>query len=178
MNAAEYMKTVEERMSPYYTIQHDLAIKGIEIDLLAEFHTATHRTIITKSDILDTYENNEYCLFKAVDHADKMMVDEFGHFLKNVLGEFVRPNDSHMNSYITGILVTEREPDPEVVRFVRAFKYMKAYRLFIHGWSEIRLILVDLYSGTIITNKAGSKVKKAYEGALNNNKTCGNKSRG
>ena len=52
--------------------------------------------------------------------------------------------------------------DKSTENFIKKFKFNKPYKLYFHGWSDIRLLLVDLSNNLVISNKQGKKVKKVY----------------
>ena len=46
---------------------------------------------------------------------------------------------------------------------VEKLKYQKSFAFGLKGWADIRLILVMLDTGEVITNKKGREVKEVYK---------------
>lgn len=163
MDQREYIESIEKRYEKYFDVKRNINVSGENFDILASFTAVNNRTLITKNDVVDSYENNEYCLVKSYDEAALENVKGLGEILKKFLDEYVKPHRNHMNSYITGVIVTSKEADIEIEKFIKEFKYDRVYKFYLHGWSEVRLVMVDLSRNIIITNRAGKKVKEVYE---------------
>ena len=87
---------------------------------------------------------------------------EYIEFLVNSISDIVKPDENHMSSAITGVLVTDNKPSDDVIRQVKKFKYHKGFAFGLRGWVDIRLIMVTMADKYIVTNKKGKEVKKVY----------------
>lgn len=162
MERSKYIETIREKYSKYFDIENNIDILGEKIDMYARFSMKSNRTFLTKNDVVDSFETNEYCFVKTFKSLNLRNVTLFSEFLKGASKEFVAPHKNHMCSYVTGIMISD-EPIPlEAKEYVKGFKFYKIYKLYLKGWSEVRLILVDLESNSVITNRPGKKVKKVY----------------
>ena len=72
------------------------------------------------------------------------------------------PSDEHMSSTLTGVLLVGGGVDDQVKRLVENFRYSRSFRFFLQGWCELRLLLVDLTTAELYTNKAGRSLREAY----------------
>lgn len=162
MNAYDYLDLLEIKFQKYFDVSRNMYILDNKIDMFAVCNIVNSRTFITKNDIVDSYENNEYCFIKVFDSIDSMDIIYYCDFLKEALMTFVKPKANHMNSFITGVIICD-DLKEEVIDLVKKFKYSKSYKFYLYGWSEIRLILIDVKSQRVITNKPGKKVIKVYQ---------------
>ncbi len=58
-----------------------------------------------------------------------------------------------MSSTFTGILITHSIKDPTLVSYIEKFNYQKSYFLGLKGWSDVRLVLVNLETDEVVTSK-------------------------
>lgn len=163
MNSDEYLLNLQERFERYFDISRNINILDREINLFAKYKNINNKTFITKNDVVDSYENNEYCFVKRFENPSFMEISEFMDFLKSASREFVKPDRNHMSSYVTGIMVVDGSISNEIESLVRKFKYSKVFAFYLKGWCDIRLVLVKPENGSVITNKAASSVKKVYK---------------
>ena len=162
MTHDEYMENLERKFERHFKIEKDLVLLGERIDIHAKYSNISGRTFITQNDIIDRYENFEYCYIKKVDNVTEEEVAAFGQFLKKVVDEYIVPGKDHMSTYVTGVIVGN-SIDDNVKKVVQRYSYSKAYSFYLKGWCDVRLICIGLDSNAIITNKAGKNVKKVYQ---------------
>ncbi|MCX7884296.1 MAG: hypothetical protein N2448_04620 [Caloramator sp.] len=163
MNCELYLQSLENKFFKYFTIEKNIFIKGIEINIFAKYFEKTGRTLITQRDVIDAFENYEYCFIKTYESISLKEIIEFEEFLKNVVECYVKPHSEHMCTYLTGVMVSKESLTDECVKEIKKFKYSKSFKFMLHGWCDVRLIAADLFSNAVITNKAGKSVKKVYE---------------
>ena len=71
----------------------------------------------------------------------------------------VKPN--HRNS--DGILIiTANNIDDAAKRKIRKTRRYKSYRFSLWGWSEVRVIAYEHYSGKVICNRQGDMLKRLF----------------
>lgn len=163
MDQKDYFEVIWKRYERYFDLKRNINLLGENFDIFASFKILNNRTLITKQDVVDSYENNEFCMVKSFEELDIKIVENYINMLKDSIEILVKPHRNHMNTYITGVMVSYSEVASDVIHIIRSFKFTKPYKLYLHGWSEIRLIVVDLSKQVVITNRAGKKVKKVYQ---------------
>lgn len=162
MNRSQYIEDIRDKYSKYFDIEDNIDILGEKIDMYARFAMKSNRTFLTKNDVVDSFETYEYCFLKTFDSINLRDVKLFSEFLKNASRKYVMPYRNHMCSYVTGIMVSDGSIPLEAKEYAQNFKFYKIYKLYLNGWSEVRLILVNLDNNLVITNRPGKKVKKVY----------------
>lgn len=162
MDIISYFGNLFERYNIYYNTSKDVIILNEFIDIMAEFKDVHGRTFLSSKDIIDSYEINEICYVKRAEKIDILSFSNFTDFLKKAVDVYVQPKRDHMCTYITGVLVTEDSIEDELICAIKKFKYSKSYFFSLHGWCEIRLLIINPVKEQIITNKPGKKVIKFY----------------
>ena len=163
MEINSYIEELKEKYVKYFDVECNINILDEYIDMFAKCNITNNRTLITKNDVVDSYENNEYCFIKKYPQVTMEDISKFIEFLITANRKFVMPQRNHMSTYITGIMVVNTQIEQDVEKYVRNFKHNRIYKLYLNGWSEIRLILTDLSRSIVITNKSARAVKKVYQ---------------
>lgn len=158
----EYMEKLHRKLENYFQIEKGICLLGENIDIHAKFCNISGRTFLTKYDVIDKCENYEYCYIKKMDDVTEAGASAFCDFLRRVVNECIRPGADHMSTFVTGVIVAN-QVNNDARKTVEKFSCSKAYRFYLNGWCDVRLICVDLSSNEVITNKAGKKVKKVYQ---------------
>lgn len=162
MTQEEYMENLLKKFERHFEITKDVTLFGEVFDIYAEFRNICGRTFITKKDVIDKYENYEYCYIKKFDIVKEEDVVSFGQLLKRIVNEFVKPNKDHMSTYVTGVMAGNRI-NGNAKEAVRRYSYSKAFAFYLKGWCDVRLICIGLDDNEVITNKAGKQVQKVYQ---------------
>ena len=162
MKYDEYIKLLTSKLEKNFAIERDIVIFDNKIDILAKFSNISVRTFITQHDIIDQYNNHEHIYIKRYDDVNETDIISFGHFLKRISDECIKPDKDHMSTYITGVLIGNHINE-NAVKAVEKYNYKKAFCFYLKGWCDVRLVCVGLNDNEIITNKDGKKVKKIYE---------------
>jgi len=162
MDYKEYLDNIERKLKSYFDIERDYDFNGYPLDLYAKFHFRNERYILSKKLVIYAIENNEYIFIKYFDGIDGTCLKEFIDLLIKSIDEVVKPDENHMSSVITGVLVTKYKPNEEIVDAIRKFKYHKGFAFGFRGWVDIRLVLVTMKDEYIVTNKKGKEVREVY----------------
>ena len=162
MVASIYMENLIAKYYKNFNIRKNIDLCNKKINLFAEYKGIGARTFITQKDVIDKYEFNEYCIVNAYNAVNMEDVVEYTEYLKTLINDLVKPHREHKSSTITGVIVCNTSVDKSTENYIKKFKFLKPYKLYFHGWSDIRLILVDLSNNLVVSNKQGKSVKKVY----------------
>ena len=162
MVANIYMENLIAKYYKNFNIRKNIDLCDKKISLFAEYKGIGARTFITQKDVIDKYEFNEYCIVNAYNAVNMEDVVEYTEYLKTLINDLVKPHREHKSSTITGVIVCNTSVDKSTENFIKKFKFNKPYKLYFHGWSDIRLLLVDLSNNLVVSNKQGKSVKKVY----------------
>ena len=162
METYDYLDFLYKKFKTHFVIETKTSIIDREIDLFAKCNLVLGRTLISKQDIIDRYESNEYIIVKTYPVASKNDIVEFLEFTSKLPSALVIPHKEHRNSYINAVMVCDTIDDSSTNEYFKSFKFNKIYKLYFHGFCEIRVILVNLKNSSVVTNKAGKLLKKVY----------------
>lgn len=162
MTQDEYMESLRKKFERHFNIEKDLTVLGERIDICAKFGDISGRTFITKNDVVDRYENYEYCYIKKVDNVTGEEVALYSNFLSKTVNEFVKPGINHMSTYVTGVIIGN-SINEDAKNAVRQYSFSRVYSFYLRGWCDVRLVCVGTENNEIITNKAGKRVQKVYQ---------------
>lgn len=162
MDKVQYLQLLNRKYEKHFQVKNNENIMNREFDIYAKYTEATGRTFLTQKDIIDKFEVNEHCFIKTFETIDLCMAIELGEYFKSLTQSLVKPHKEHKSTNITGVLVSESAINNDIKQYIKKFKYSKYYKFYFRGWSDVRLIAVDLTSGTVISNKKGKEVEKIY----------------
>ncbi|MHB1392232.1 MAG: hypothetical protein ACYCYE_03985 [Clostridia bacterium] len=162
MNYETYIGILKSKFERHFHIETDIAILENKIDMYAKFSNVSGRTFVTKNDVIDRFENFEYCYIKKYDTVNEEEVASYVQFLKRIVEECIDPGKDHMSTYVTGVIIGNSIND-NVKKIVEKYRYSKAYSFYLRGWCDVRLVCIGLDSNEVVTNKAGRRVKKVYQ---------------
>ena len=173
MQTAEYF----EKLLPYYEGSFDLEkpahIQGREYAACGAFHAHVDKYVLVKKAQIWAVDSHEYCLFATYEQAPGQ--EEIGQ-LKKVMEEYMEPvlarkgqpsmPKDHMYTYLTLVLITAKSPDASALRAVKRFRFQKFYHFYLRGYSEGRIVLVDLEGKKIYTSRDGRVLRKFQQSVL------------
>ncbi|GFR35981.1 hypothetical protein [Thermobrachium celere] len=162
MDKHKYINLMSKKFERYFDIEFQKEILGLNLDMFAKHYSLNVRTFLTKKDIIDSFESNEYIFIKYYSNLDETKVNEFCNFLKSAAEYYVNPTKNHMSTYINGVVLFD-SIDEGVKDVIKRFKNSKTFLFGLRGWFDTRLLAVDLNGQDIICNREGKRVKKVYQ---------------
>ncbi|AOT71405.1 hypothetical protein [Geosporobacter ferrireducens] len=162
MDYASYQSLLEERLQRNFDLERDYIYRDMKLDLLAKYYVRNEKYVFTKKATIYAFENNELCMIKHFHRINPEGLHQYTELLKSAVGDFVNSHDEHMSTLITGVIVVDEIPDPEIPKQVKKFKFHKSFAFGFKGWVDVALVLVSLKQNEVITNKKGREVEKAY----------------
>lgn len=165
MNSSVYINKLKKKYQRYFDIEEDLIVGEVPVNLFAKSHIRNEKYFASKSVTLYAFENNEYCYAKSFENSCLRHIEGFTEMLKMEIENKVNVHEDHMSSTFTGIVITKGSIPKEVIRYVKRFAYQKSYWFGFKGWSDLRLILIDLETGNVYASRKAKEVQKLYKPA-------------
>lgn len=162
MEFPQYLETLEKKLISNFDLERNYVINDYEYDLFAEYHIRNEKYFLMKKATIYAIENNEYCFVKYFDKIDQYQIQEFIDSLIKSIDKVIKPNEEHMSSIITGVIVLPEKPNTEIIDTIKKFKYHKGFAFGLKGWVDIRMLLVTMNEDYIVTNKKGKEVSEVY----------------
>ncbi len=165
MHPTEVMDRLIEQYEGYFDIMRPYTTNGLDFLAYAHYYQTQEKYVLTRKAKLYGFEINEHCFFYEVPHLSMESWAPLKAFVIEAEGDFVKPHQEHMYSYISLILLCGKI-DADVKADIAKLKYTKNYKFSLHGYSTVRLGAVDLWDETVITNRQGKELEKVLERAL------------
>ena len=162
MTFAHYLNYICRIHNSNFDLQKDYLLINETYNLFGYSKFTLGRTFISQKDIIDRYDSHEYILLKYYPCLSNNDLNNTINNLPKITNALVKPDKFHKSTYITYILATDSLPLDFSSKIIKKFKDNRIYKYYLQGFSEIRLLLIDLNKETIITNKAGKAVIKMY----------------
>lgn len=160
---------LRERYKHWFDLLEQPSFIDFPLDIYAHFHQENKKYFASKKVALWRMNHEDHCFVKHYAFLEQQDLDTMVAALKKGIGHLVKPSSDHMKTFLTGVLITANPLSPQLAEKIKKFAYCKAFMFYIHGWCDLRLIVVDLSSRQVITNKAGLEVKKFYQDLLDEN---------
>ena len=161
MTLNEALERTLKAYERYYTVRREGAAPPFQAE--AEFLQRDTRYFLSKGIRLSESEARETVFFAAVGALDAATLSRLDEAAWSAGLSRVAPRWGHRESDVALVILTERL-EPEAARRIRAANRSRGYAFSLKGWSNYRLIAVELPSG----NAAGNRLGRGMEGMLRN----------
>ncbi len=164
MTASEMTDKVLRSYQRYYDIKRGEDVAP-PFAAEAEFHTHDEQYMLVRSAKLAEQESNEYVFFanEAQLDADRLtLLDERAW---NEGLSRVNPHGFHRNTDVTLVIIAE-SVSGEAAPLIKKLHHYQSYRWGLRGWSNYRLIVLELSSGLLIYNRRGRELRKMFRNIL------------
>lgn len=149
----------------FYDVSKDYEFAGRLFPGYAEFHTHGERFVLSKKAKLWEVDAHEYLFFETCEVLDEGLLKESVDFMIHEAVSKVDPVPNHMTSYLTLVIVAESLEDG-VRRVVGRSRFRKNFRFGLRGWADLRLAVLDLERGEVLTNGQGKEIRESLEANL------------
>lgn len=158
----DVLKRVLAAHQAFYDIRRDYLFEGRRFPAFAEFHTYGEQYVLVKRAKLWEVNTHDFMFFETIDELDEARLAEEISFMTEKAIRKVPAGPNHMSSALTLIIIANHCSD-EALALARKTRFRKNYRLTFHGWSDLRLAIVDLSregEAGVVTNTAGKKLRE------------------
>lgn len=145
----------EADMRKDFTLRRDALVEGRWIALDASFDLEGERKPFGLIPTGVKTHCHERCLFMPAESLTEEGLEEALDFITRVHDNLVNANQTHEFSLFSLVLVTDRF-DRSLHKRLRKYAHDKRHQAPSRGWSSVRVAVVDLSAGTILTNKLGA----------------------
>lgn len=157
MTKEEKLESVLKAYTRFYNIKRD----DVEppFDAEAEFISHNEQYILVKSAKIAEIDSNEFVYFKSVDRLTEETLTELDKTAWERGLSKVNPGPGHRNSDVSLIIIADKI-DEDAFKLARKLKHSKSYLFTFHGWSNYKLIAIDLSDNRTTFNRQGRTLKK------------------
>lgn len=155
-----------------YDIEQTCDINGDIYDAYASFNASSAKYVLIRKAELWRANCFEHVFFRLKkNELIQKDTDTFRDQIETYIEpELVRhgekwPAENHMYTYITAVFICEGGISAAAKKSIRAFRYVKNYKLTIRGYCEARILVFDLKNREIFGNRAAGALVKGYKKA-------------
>ncbi|MCI8834114.1 MAG: hypothetical protein HFH24_01865 [Ruminococcus sp.] len=165
-------KLLEKLLVSYrqaFDVTRPFESNGVFYDAYAAFRVTSAKYVFVKKAELWRANCFEHVFFSCRNTCTEEVVQSFRHEIATHLEpQFVRGGKNctekdHMYTYLTGIFLCENGVSKEVKKEIARFHFFKNYRFGIRGYSEGRLLVLDLKNQRILGNRAARELIRGYQ---------------
>ena len=174
MDCAYYLNRILERLLPTHDIVRDYSAGGQIVPAYARYEALNEKYVLSRKATLWKAGEYEHVLFFTVpeqgapDRLTALAQQLIRDYMEPVLArnnEKYPPKD-HMRTFLTAVVISETSPPVELVRLIRKYRFDKGYQFSFRGFSQGRLVFVDLSAGKVYTSPAANDVAEFYRQIL------------
>ena len=172
MAASEMRDDLFERVvaahTSCYDIIRDHQFEGRTFPAFASFHTYGEQYVLIKRAKMWEVETHDYMFLEKADVLDAATLEADIQFVTTKGLAKVSPGPNHMSSALT-LVVVANQVDDDAMKLARKAKFRKNYKFSLHGWTDLRVAVVDLSRASgkqVVTNAAGKGLAKMLNGNL------------
>ena len=155
----EFFNALLQSYSTYFDIDSDITIDGITYAATAAYHARSEKYVLVKKAKLWAAETNEYVYFFITDKLDTALLQVLTDNVIQTTLKKIHPHNEHMCTHMSLIVLT-KHIHPSTYDAIQRTKFRKSFLFSLHGWTALRLAVVDLTNQSIITNKEGAEIKR------------------
>ena len=157
MTKEEKLEAVLKSFSRYYTIKEENVT--FPFDAEAEFRSHSEQFVLVKAAKVAEIDSNEFVFFKT---EERLSADKLNLYDKKAWEEGmsrVKPHSSHKNSDVILVIIAD-SIDDDAFSLIRKMKHYKSYKFSFYGYSNYKLIAIDLKNDRLTFNRQGRTLKE------------------
>ena len=174
MTSGDYLDKILKRMTSTHNIDRGFTANGRTFAAYAQYASSAEKYVLTRKANLWKVSESEHVLFIDVpaDADPETLFEEAASLIDGYMEPvFSRDNEKyppkdHMRTFLTVVLITEHPLEKELIRKIQRFRYDKSYLFSLRGYSQGRLIAIDLPNNKVYTSPAAKDVAGFYRQVL------------
>lgn len=162
METSQALEKILPAFEQYYTVN-----KNSEPPFCAqaEFRSHNEQYFLVRSAHIADIDSNEFVYFAATQSFTKEQLEDFSKQAWEQGLLKVKPYNGHRNSDVSLIILADNlaEDKNQLIKQIKKTKLYKSYKFSFHGWSNFKLVVVDLETQDIYFNRFGKDYRKLIE---------------
>lgn len=172
MRSREFLQEVLKQYEGTFDLYMPYTLKEETYDAYGYFYSCIEKYMLTRGTQMWKADSYEHVLFLCREQPMKEDADKIQNVFRNDMepvlvrkGESTMPKD-HMCSYMTVVLLCDSISDLDIVRRMKRIHFLRHYKFDIRGYSEARVVIVDIKNQKVYSNWAGRSINKFYRNLL------------
>ena len=150
-----------DKLLPSFQRYYNIKTEDVEAPFTAEavFQSHNEQYFLIKSARISEANSNEFIYFYTADSLSAQELRELDCCAWEQGIGHVQPNYYHRSTDVALIIIAQKI-DEEAWNLIRKLKHSKSYRFGLQGYSNYRLIALELSTGRVTHNRQGQSLKK------------------
>lgn len=134
-----------------------------------EYFEHSEKYVLSRRAELWSADSEEFLYLLDISHLTPELFEEWKTWIYEDGMKRLHIGPGHMCSVITSVFVCS-SCEKEAVRALKRCRIYKSFHFSLHGWMNFRAILVEVDSGQVTANRAGSGAAKSMKKILTKKK--------
>ena len=162
METSQALEKILPTFEQYYTVNKD---SNPPFCAQAEFRSHNEQYFLVRSAHIADIDSNEFVYFATTKSFTKEQLEDFSKQAWEQGLLKVKPYNGHRNSDVSLIILADNlaEDKNQLIKQIKKTKLYKSYKFSFHGWSNFKLVVVDLETQDIYFNRFGKDYRKLVE---------------
>ena len=150
-----------DKLLPAFQRYYNINKEDVEAPFVAEavFQSHNEQYFLIKSARISEANSNEFIYFYTADSITADEVEELDKCAWERGIGHVEPSYHHRNTDVALIIIADKI-DEEAKKRIRTIKHSQSYKFGLNGYSNYRLIALELSTGQVAHNRQGQTLKK------------------
>lgn len=150
-----------EQLLRSFEVYYNVKREGVEPPFAAEaeFHSHDEQYFLMRSARIGEADSKEYVYFATPEQLDEAALLDLDRTAWEQGLAKVVPHAEHRNSDVTLFVLADHITE-EAFQKIPRLRHYKSYRFSLQGWSQYRLVALELSTGRIAHNRQGQGLAK------------------
>ena len=166
MTAADALELVLPLFQVYYDITRENVTEPFQVE--AAFHSHEEQYFLLKSAKYTECDAHEYVFFATPERLDLDTAKQLDETAWETGMSRVEPHRDHRNTDVS-LLILADVIEPTARSYLRRLHRSKSYGHMLQGWSNYRVVAIELSSGRLTSNRLGRDLKKLFRNIQKSN---------
>ncbi len=163
LNSISYREKLKGSLDAYFNVDLDKEVYNKKFDLYATFNQRNAKYMLVKKAEIYAFKTDEYVFYKHFEKNLKVSdIETIKIFIENNIDDMVNVDKEHMTSILNFVITVDNSIEDETLKAIKKFKFHKSFKFGLNGWSDVRLIVIDLKKDELYSNKFGKKDGKKF----------------
>lgn len=164
-----FVNVLSDVLSGHYDIKKSHVVSGEAFELYGTYNQRNAKYFASKKLEYYAFANYDHILYRSYDQVQLDDLIHLSDFGRKMLDTLPSPNEEHMETCITIMIISNNEPDDDVKRFLKnKCNHSKSFSWGLKGWSKLKMIIMVPSSIEVYTNRFGERDKKRFKSILKN----------
>ncbi|MBE5893240.1 MAG: hypothetical protein E7286_07640 [Lachnospiraceae bacterium] len=157
MNVQEALEKLLPSFRRYYNVKTEDVAEPFAAEAVFQSHNEQY--FLIKSARISEANSNEFAYFYTADSLNAEELKELDRCAWERGTENVQPNYYHRSTDVALIILAEKI-DEEAKKLMKKLNHSKSYQFGLQGYSNYRLVALELSTGKVFHNRQGQNLKK------------------